>query len=302
RHRPEVRDDRERLERGLGEPLLGRPVEEPRARVGGRLGGTEREPAGHVLEHDPARSFREPLPQDLQRVADLLGVRVAYNLQILERERLRGDDEQRLDRARELGGAGGLGGDQAERTVHERLLSASGREILIGANGAACAMASSFCLRSSSGARKATAISTRDIPSTSWSKSKRDRRRSSDRQRSRNCETGGKRSAMCASDGAGGGTASTRSAAASFSGSCGASRRSGFGASGAGPTRKCRWRRSSSRSRRKPAASFARRYSASRRASSSAASSGSSSDSSASSSGNIARAFNSSSAPIRIRN
>ena len=43
---------------------------------------------------------------------------------------------------------------------------------------------------------------------------------------------------MWAIDGAGGSTASTRSAAASFSGSCGASLRSTFGASGAGPSRK----------------------------------------------------------------
>ena len=92
---------------------------------------------------------------------------------------------------------------------------------------------------------------------------------------------------MCAVDGAGGSTASTRSAAASFSGLCGASLRSGRGASGAGPSRKKRSRRSSSRPRRNCAASFARRYSARRRASSSAASSGSSSASSASSSGKM---------------
>ena len=41
---------------------------------------------------------------------------------------------------------------------------------------------------------------------------------------------------MCAVDGVGGSTASPRSAATSFSGSCCASLRSGFGASGAGPS------------------------------------------------------------------
>ena len=86
------------------------------------------------------------------------------------------------------------------------------------------------------------------------------------------------------------------------SGSCGASRRSGRGASGAGPSRKKRSRSAASRSRSQAAASFMRRYSASRRASSSAASSGSSSASSASSSGKRPRAFSSSSAAMSTRN
>src|SRR5207253_9736985 len=148
-------------------------------------------------------------------------------------ERLRVNHEQRLDGARQLGGGRHLGRDQAERTVQERLLSASAREILIGANGAAWAIATSFCFRSSSSARNATAISMRDRPSTSWSKSKRARRRSSERHRSRNCATGGKRRAIWAVEGAAGSTASSRSTAASCSGSCCASFRSTFGCSGA---------------------------------------------------------------------
>ena len=68
------------------------------------------------------------------------------------------------------------------------------------------------------------------------------------RKRSRNCETGGKRSAMCESETSGGGSASSRSVAASCSGSCGASFRSGRGASGAGPMRKNRSRSPASRS------------------------------------------------------
>ena len=55
------------------------------------------------------------------------------------------------------------------------LLSRSGRETLIGANGAACASSISPVLRSSSSARKATACSTRESPPTSASKSKRER-------------------------------------------------------------------------------------------------------------------------------
>src|SRR5690242_6847754 len=156
--------------------------------------------------------------------------------------------------------------------------------------------------RSSSKARKATACSARDSPSSSESKSKRERRRSSARKRSRNCATGGNRSAMWLRDTAGGSFASSRITSASCAGSCGASFRSGCGASGAGPSRKKRSRSSARRSESQPAASFMRRYSASRRASSSAASSGSSSDSSAASSSNRPRAFSSSSAATSTRN
>ena len=90
-------------------------------------------------------------------------------------------------------------------------------EILIGANGAAWSIEISPERRSSSSARNATACSTRESSPTSASKSNRVRRRSTARNRSRNCATGGKRSAMCASDTSGGGTASSRSAAASRS-------------------------------------------------------------------------------------
>src|ERR671931_1579756 len=137
---------------------------------------------------------------------------------------------------------------------------------------------------------------------TSASKSKRARRRSSERNRSTNWATGGNRRAMCASETDGGSTAKARNAAASESGSCRASGRAGAGARGAGPSRKKRSRSATSRSANHSAASFARRYSASRRASSSAASSGSSSESSASSSGNSPRAFSSSSAATSTRN
>ena len=55
--------------------------------------------------------------------------------ELVRLERRRGDDEQRLGRPRER--VERIGGDQAERTFHERLLSTSARAILIGANGAA---------------------------------------------------------------------------------------------------------------------------------------------------------------------
>src|SRR5437868_12437813 len=172
----------------------------------------------------------------------------------------------------------------------------------IGANGAACSMASSPARRSSSSARNADACSSRVSSATSVSKSNLVRRRRSERNRSRNCATGGKRNAMCDRETSGGSCASSRSTRANDSGSCCASGISTFGASGAGPSRKKRTPSGASRSPSTAAASFARRYSARRRASSSAASSGSSSASSAFSSGKSPRAFSSSSEAMRTRN
>src|SRR5262249_60966712 len=111
--------------------------------------------------------------------------------ELFRRQRLRGDDEQGLDGPRELRRRRDVDRDQAEwaggvEMLHERLLSASAREILIGANGAGWASAISFCFRSSRRARNATAISIRERSATSWSKSSRVRRRSSERHRSRN--------------------------------------------------------------------------------------------------------------------
>ena len=64
---------------------------------------------------------------------------------------------------------------------------------------------------------------------------------------------------MCESETSGGGVASSRSARASDSGSCGAILGSAFGASGAGPSRKKRSCSDASRSISQPAASFIRR-------------------------------------------
>src|SRR5262249_9760199 len=243
RDRPEVADDRERLERGLREPLLDRLLEQTGARCGCLGRGAEGPASRDVLEHDPARSLGVAVGQQLQGGADLLDVCLSGGRELFRGQRLRGDDEQRLDSPRKLGRRRDVDRDQAEwaggvEMLHERLLSASAREILIGANGPVWASAISFCFRSSRRARNATAISIREGPETSWSKWSRVRRRSSERHRSRNWDVGGKRSAMCSVDGAGGSTARRRSASASLSGGCGASRRSGFGAAGAGPRRK----------------------------------------------------------------
>ena len=56
--------------------------------------------------------------------------------ELVGRERRGRDDEQRLERAREL--VDRICGDQAERAIHSRFLSSSVRETLIGPNGAAC--------------------------------------------------------------------------------------------------------------------------------------------------------------------
>src|SRR5439155_18880628 len=236
RARPEVRDDRERLEPGLREAALHRPLEQPRARLRRLAGGPERVAACDVLEDDAAPPLRVPLREQAERDLDALRVLVRGLRELADVERLGGDHEQSLDRPRER--VDRIGGDQAEWAIHESVLSTSAREILIGANGAAWSIAISPPLRSSSRARNATATSTRESPSTSASKSKRRRRRSSARKRSTNWPTGGKRIAMCASDTGGGSTASAQRRVASSAGSCAASRRSGRGASGAGPRRK----------------------------------------------------------------
>src|SRR5262249_9225284 len=158
-------------------------------------------PARDVLEDDAAPALAVPLAEEAQGRLDALGVVVGRLGELVDGERPRRDDEQRLDRAGEL--VDRVRGDQPERTFHCRLLSASGREILIGANGAAWARTSSFRLRSSSSARNATATSVRVSPSTSWSKSTRERRRRSERQRSRKRATGGNDRPMCAVEGAG---------------------------------------------------------------------------------------------------
>ena len=55
-----------------------------------------------MLEDDPAAALREALAEELQRLVDALGVVVGGDRQVFRRQGLRGDDEQRLDRAGEL--------------------------------------------------------------------------------------------------------------------------------------------------------------------------------------------------------
>src|SRR5256886_1104460 len=257
-----TRDEAERLHRRGREPPLARALEQASAGFGSVARGTEGPAAGDLLEHDSAPALAVALAEQPQCRLDPLRVVVRRHSQIVDRQRLRGDDEQRLDDAREA--VDRIGADQAERAIHcEPSPSFAVTERIprtrMSANEDACSSETSPALRSSSIARKATAASTRESPTTSDSKSNRRRRRNTARNRSRNCDTGGKRSAMCPSESEGGSVARSRSAAPSRSGSCGASWRSTRGAKGAGPSRKKRSDSASSRSESQAAASFIRR-------------------------------------------
>src|SRR3954451_19683768 len=165
RDRPQVRDDRDCLERGLRQTALHGTLEQARARFRCIARSAECPAASDALQDDAAPSFAVALAEQSQRGLDPVLRLTRCVAELFGRQRRRCDDEQSFDDPRER--IERVGGDQAERTFHEWLLSTLARAILIGANGAACWMAISSCLRSSSSARNATAISTRDIPATS---------------------------------------------------------------------------------------------------------------------------------------
>src|SRR5205823_4596155 len=131
----------------LREPALDRALEEPRAGSRRMARGAKGPATGNVLEDDPAAPLAVALTEQLESLVDASGIVVGRLGELLHLERLRGNDEQRFDRPGELFDR--VRRDQPERAFHARLLSASGREILIGAKGAAWASASSFCLQSS---------------------------------------------------------------------------------------------------------------------------------------------------------
>src|SRR5262249_37416398 len=157
------------------------PLEQPRACIGGLAGRAEGPTAGDLLEHDPAASLAMAILEQVESRLDTLRRLLCGSTELLDRERRRGDDEQRLERPPEP--VERVGGNQAERTVHAELLSTAARAILIGANGAAWLISTSPCFRSSSSARNATATSVRGRPPTSWSKSNTRRRSSNARKR-----------------------------------------------------------------------------------------------------------------------
>jgi len=65
--------------------------------------------AGDVLEHDPAAALAIAVDEQLERRFDRHRGLVRRVRELLDRERRRGDHEQRLDRLRER--VGGVGGD-----------------------------------------------------------------------------------------------------------------------------------------------------------------------------------------------
>ena len=121
--------------RSLRQVPLRRLLEEPRARLRRLARRPERPAARDMLQHDPAAPLGVALAHEPERRLDPLHVVVRGLRELLDRQRRRRDDEQRLERAGEL--VERILCDQAERTVHEASLSTSVCEILIGANGAA---------------------------------------------------------------------------------------------------------------------------------------------------------------------
>ena len=116
--------------------------------IGGLAARPERVATGDVLEHDPAPRLGVALPEQPEGSLDTLDVVGRGVRELGGGERSRRDDEERLDRPREL--VDRVGGDQAERAVHVVILSLSrglapssrfpvvaARETRIGAKGAA---------------------------------------------------------------------------------------------------------------------------------------------------------------------
>src|SRR5206468_1305167 len=93
RARPDVRDDRERLERGPREALVDRAVVEARAGGGRRLRRAEGPPARDVLEHDPAASLAVALAEEVEGGGDALGLVGGRLCQLPLAERRGRDDE-----------------------------------------------------------------------------------------------------------------------------------------------------------------------------------------------------------------
>ena len=119
--RAEVGNDRERLHRRLREATLDRALEEATAGLGGLARAAEGVAAGDVLQHDPAAPLAVAIGEQPERKLDPLGVVRGRVGELLDRQRRRGDHEQRLERPGEL--VDRVCGDQAERTIHSAVLS-----------------------------------------------------------------------------------------------------------------------------------------------------------------------------------
>ena len=102
RDRSEVRDDRDRLERSLREAALHRTLEQPPARLGRRARCAEGPASRHRFEHDPAATLVIALREEPERHLDALLVVLRRGRELFHGQRRIGDDEQRLERPREL--------------------------------------------------------------------------------------------------------------------------------------------------------------------------------------------------------
>src|SRR5450759_5531905 len=99
RDRLQVGDYRHRLERGPGEPRVDLRPDEPRY-VGGRIRRrVEAEPAGHLAYHQPGVLRGVGVVEPVQDLSDGALVEPGYLHDHPRAQRLRGDEEQRLDHA-----------------------------------------------------------------------------------------------------------------------------------------------------------------------------------------------------------
>src|SRR6266513_2820365 len=132
---------------------LDRTLEQPGAGFSRLARRAEGPAAGDLLEHDPASALAVTLAEQPQRRLDPLRVVVRRDSQVLDRQGLRGDDEQRLDDAREA--VDRIGADQAEWAIHYEpspSFAVTDRvpRTRMGANADACSSETSPALRSSS--------------------------------------------------------------------------------------------------------------------------------------------------------
>ena len=238
RARPQVRDDRERLERRLRQAALDRPLDEPRAGLRLGTGGAERVAARDLLEHDPAPPVGVPLAEQMERRLDACLVVLGRPGELGHGQRHGRDHEQRFERAR---------GPLERRGVDE---TESGRRV------------GSCSLPFDAGApdsyrRERRVLVELELVALAQLEQREERRRLLEtcqrrhlvvehearparEQRAEPLEEAGdgrERGAACgASETSGGSAASARIAPASASGSCGATRISARGAIGAGPS------------------------------------------------------------------
>ena len=127
---PTADSDGEALGLRLGERRRPRPREQAARRALGHRIGREREPAGHLAQHDPPEALRVVLAQPGERLHDLALGDLGGTGQLGDPQRLGRQEEQRLDDAREL--------------VHS--VTSARADTVIGENGSFCCQSASPAL------------------------------------------------------------------------------------------------------------------------------------------------------------